>query len=156
MLPQLNIIAMNKVIVMANEAGQVVVPSKNNPEFGYLRVTESTTVIDSNGWLRPVTKSALIRGKVSDLTGLGWKAGQALAGQIVVKESLEPTNPSNLEQDKKIAGDTGIACTLGGQPIYRTSVYTTDMEATDTLIAHDNGEAISLARAQSEEKADLG
>lgn len=138
-----------KPTVQANEAGLVVVPSNNNPEFGYIRVSQSTSIFDSNGWLRPVTKSALIKGATKDLQALGFVAGQEVSGQIVVKESFEPTNADNPSQDLKIAGDTGIACSKDGQNIYRTSVYTTDMEATDSLIAHDNGDAIRAKQAES-------
>ena len=50
-----------KVTVSANEAGQVVVASKNNPEFGYVRLTQDASKI-VGGWLRPKTLSTLISG----------------------------------------------------------------------------------------------
>lgn len=136
---------MSKVLVTANELGLVVIPSSNNPEYGYIRVEQTQTGI-VNGWLTPKTRSALIRGKVADLQMLGWKAGMPLDGKIVIKESHTPTNPNNLDQDLKLAGDSGIPCTFDDQPIYRSAFYTTDMEEKDVLIAHNNGEAIKTAQ----------
>ena len=127
--------------------GAVVVPSAN-PEFGYIRVASNSIGVDANGWARKTSKSALIKGAVEDLKSIGLTEGQSLPGQIVIVESHEPTNPNNLEQDMKRAGETNIPCTADGQPIYRTSLYTTNMEATDSLIAHDNGDAIKAAQAE--------
>ena len=138
---------MNKVQVTADEAGAVVRVSKN-PEFGVIRVEETSVSHGADGWARKTTKSALIKGTVSDLKEFGYSNGQKISGQVVIVESLEPTNPSNLEQDAKIAGDSGVPCTLGGAQIYRTGLYTTNPEATDTLIAHDNSEAIKSAQAE--------
>jgi hypothetical protein len=148
---------MNKdVVVTANESGAVVIPSKN-PEFGYVRLETKSVTIDANGWARKSSRSALIKGAVADLKEMGLTQGQKLPGQIVIVESHEPTNPEDLEQDMKVAGDSGVPCTKDGQPIYRTSLYTTDMEATDTLIAHDNGDAIREAQAKlAKESSDLG
>lgn len=141
------------VKVTANESGAVVVPSKN-PDYGYVRLESKSVSVDAGGWARKSTKSALIRGLVSDLKEMGLTNGKTLPGQIVIVESHEATNPEDLEQDMKIAGDSGVPCTKDGQPIYRTSRYTTDMEATDTLIAHDNGDAIREAQADLASKAE--
>jgi hypothetical protein len=138
-----------KVKVTANESGQVVVPSTNNPEFGYVRLTQDVSKI-VGGWLRPKTLSTLISGAVADLTAMNYFAGQELDGKIYAVESLEPTNPDNVQQDIKMAGDSGIACSVGGRPIYRKTYYTDDLSAQDTLIAHDNGEEIKAFYAQKE------
>lgn len=153
---------MNKSVkVTANEAGQVVNISKNNPEYGYIRVAQERAVFE-NGWVRQRTLSALISGTVSDLKGLGFAAGASLPGKIQVVESLEPFNPDSPEKDYKVAGETGIICCLDGQPIYRKTFYTDDTTAQDVLIAHNNTEDIKAkyaeleaARAESEEGANL-
>ena len=150
MLPSIkNTNVMNgDVKVTANAEGKVVVPS-SNPEFGYIRLEQKATVIDANGWARPSNKSALIKGKVVDLAQMGLTKGMKLPGKLVVTESHEPTNEDNLQQDMKIAGDSGVPCTLGGAPIYRTTSYTTDEAAVDTFIKHDNGDAIREAQAEA-------
>lgn len=141
---------MEKVTVNANEAGAVVIPSKN-PEFGYIRLTQDATDF-SGGWARPVNKSTLLKGAIEDLKNLNFSKGQLLDGQIVVTESFEPSNPEDHAQDVKMAGETGVACSVEGASIYRTSVYTTDMKLSDNLIAHDNGDAIKAAQAEAKAK----
>ena len=136
---------MSKVKVTANDFGLVVVASTNNPEYGYIRVEQTSTEF-INGWVQPRTKSALIRGRVTDLQGLGYTKDQQLEGKIVIKESLTAPNPLNPEQDMKFAGTSGISCTLDDQPIYRTAYYTTNMEVADVLIAHNNTESIRAAQ----------
>ena len=135
----------NSVTVILSKKGLLVNPS-SNPEFGFIQLKQSAMSVDANGWVRPVNKYALLKGSVADLNALSYSAGKTLAGTIQVVESHEPTNSENLEQDKKIAGDTGIACTLAGRPIYRTSVYKMDADAIDVLIAHDNSDAIKSAQ----------
>ncbi|HEY4062275.1 MAG TPA: hypothetical protein VGM30_10265 [Puia sp.] len=143
---------MSKVIVTANELGLVVVASTNNPDYGYIRVQQTSQEF-INGWLQPRTKSALIRGRVADLQELGYTLGRPLEGKIVIKETLTAPNPLNPMQDMKMAGDSGITCTLDDQPIYRTAFYTTNMEDTDVLIAHNNTEAIRAAQKAKKELA---
>jgi hypothetical protein len=92
---------------------------------------------------RPV--NALIHGTVEDLKLAGYRAGQELPGTVVIQESLEPFNEKNPERDLKIAGKTGIICSVEGNPIYRKTVYSPFSNAEDTLIQHDNVEALREA-----------
>jgi len=148
---------MNKsVTVTANEAGQVINISKNNPEYGYIRVAQSRTSMEG-GWVRTRSLSALISGKVSELKALNLTNGIALPGKIVVSESLTPFNEASPEKDYKIAGDTGIVCSFEGTPICRKTMYTDSVEATDTLIEHDNREVIQDAyNAQKAASVEVG
>ena len=138
----------NKVKVTADELGNVVVVSKNNPEWGHIRVEQSRKVFDDNGFVRKKTISALIHGTVEDLTSFEWKNGQTLPGRIIFKESLEPFNYTNPERDYKIAGKTGVVCCLDGQPIYRKTFYTENAASQDVAIAHNNTEDIRAAYAE--------
>jgi hypothetical protein len=143
---------MNKqVTVTANAAGQVVNISKNNPDYGYIRVSQARTSMEG-GWVRTRTLSALISGKVDELKSLGLTNGASLPGKIVVSESLTPFNEDNPEKDYKVAGDTGIICSFEGTPICRKTMYTDSVEATDTLIEHDNREVIQAAYAESQKE----
>lgn len=136
----------SKVVVLADEAtGAVVNVSQNNSEYGYIRVQQVRTMIDDNGFLRRKPVSALIPGTVDELKASGFFAGQELDGKIIVEESLEPFNEKNPERDLKIAGETGIVCTLGGLPIYRRTKMSFDGSASDTLIKHDNVEQLRAA-----------
>jgi hypothetical protein len=128
----------SKVRVTADINGNVIGVSQNSPEYGYVRVEQSVTQISEAGWLKPVKRSALIKGKVEDLAQAGFVEGHELSGKIIVKESLTAFNPENPDRDLKIAGTTGVVCTIDDQPIYRQTFYTANQEAYDELITHDN------------------
>jgi hypothetical protein len=136
----------SKVVVLADETtGAVVNVSNNNPEYGYIRVQQVRTMIDDNGFLRRKPISALIPGTLAELKESAFFAGQQLDGKIVVEESLEPFNDKTPERDLKVAGETGIVCTLGGLPIYRRTKFSFDAIGADTLIKHDNVEELKAA-----------
>ena len=128
----------SKVRVTADTNGNVIGVSQNNPEYGYVRVEQSVTQISEDGWLKPVKRSALIKGKVEDLAQAGFVEGHELSGKIIVKESLTPFNPENPDKDLKVAGATGVICRIDDQPIYRQTFFTSNQEAYDELITHDN------------------
>ena len=143
----------SKVKVTAEEVtGNVVVVSKNNPEWGHIRVEQSRTTIDDNGFARKRNISALIHGTVEDLKSFKWVSNQEVPGQIIAKESLEPFNMNNPERDYKIAGKTGIVCCQDGQPIYRKTFYTLNSSAEDVLVSHNNIEDIRAAYSTSNEE----
>lgn len=144
----------SKVVVLADETtGAVVNVSTNNPEYGYIRVQQVRTMIDDNGFLRRKPVSALIPGTIAELKESGFFAGQQLDGKIVVEESLEPFNEKTPERDLKVAGETGIVCTLGGLPIYRRTKFSFDASGADTLIKHDNVEELRNAYAKGKSSA---
>lgn len=138
----------SKVIVLADDTtGAVVNVSENNPDYGYVRVSQVRTVVDDNGFLRRKQITALMPALVEDLTEMRLFSGQQLDGKIVVEESLEPFNTKNPERDLKVAGETGIVCTLGGYPIYRRTKFSFDSNAADVSVKHDNVEELRNAYA---------
>lgn len=137
----------SKVKVTADDLGNVVVVSKNNPEWAHIRVEQSRVVIDDNGFARKRNISALVHGTTDDLKSFGWVKGQELGGKIIFKESLEPFNHAQPERDYKVAGKTGVVCCIDGQPIYRKTFYTLNSTAEDVSIAHNNVEDIRAAYA---------
>lgn len=138
---------MGKVVVTADKNGNVVGVSENNPEYGYVRVEQTGSFINDEGWLRISRRSALIKGLVKDLVETGFTEGQEMEGKIVVAESLTPFNSDNPERDLKIAGDTGIVCRIDDQPIYRQTFYTINPDAQDHFIMHTNREEIREVQA---------
>ena len=140
----------SKVIVTADATTGTVVNVSENPEFGWIRVEQVRTMIDDNGFLKRKVVSAIVPGPLADLQASGFFAGQQLDGKIVVEESLEPFNKKTPERDLKIAGETGIVCTLGGLPIYRRTKYSLDGSTQDSLIKHDNVEELRAAYASSQ------
>lgn len=155
---------MNKVIVRADEAGNVIAQSKNNSKFGHIRVEQTRMIIDEEtGFAKKKTVSALIPGEIADLKGFGWVADQQVEGKIVIKERLTPFNEKEPDRDIKLAGETGVTCMDGDKVIYRKHFYTTDASATDKLHAHTNTEeireayaAIKAKKAEEEANATAG
>ena len=127
----------NNVKVVADNLGNVIRVSANNPDYGVIRVVEESVQFQ-NGWMRRKEKSALIPGFVEDLKTLGWKNGQMISGQVVVKEALEPFNENDPDRDLKYAFEGGPLCIYEDQPIYRRTFFTTDMNDYDQFIQHTN------------------
>jgi hypothetical protein len=144
----------SKVTVLADDTtGAVVNVSENNSDYGFIRVQQVRTLIDDNGFLRRKPVSALIPGTVAELKESGFYAGQQLDGKIVIEEALEPFNSKSPERDLKIAGETGVVCTLGGLPIYRRTKFSFAGNAEDMLIKHDNVDELRNAYAAQNAKA---
>lgn len=139
----------NSVKVVADELGNVVRVSQNNPEYGVVRVVQDAVQF-VNGWMRKKEKSALIPGFVEDLESLNWTDGQELSGQIIVKESLEPFNENDPDRDLKYAFAGGPLCVYDDQPIYRRTFFTMDMNDTDEYIQHTNVSEIREAGANND------
>lgn len=141
----------SKVFVRADDQGNVIGVSENNPEYGYVKVQQLAMQINDQGWLRQVLRTALIKGKVEDLLKCDFKADQVIPGKIIVRESLTPFNEENPDRDLKVAGSTGVVCRVNDQPIYRQSFYTQNMNSVDELIMHTNTDEIKdVQSAQNE------
>jgi hypothetical protein len=143
----------SKVFVQADETGAVINVSENNPDYGYVRLTQTRTMVDDNGFLRRKEISALMPGSIEDLQALNLFGGQGLDGKIIIEESLTPFNKKNPERDLKIAGETGIVCTLGGLPIYRRTKFSFNPAAVENPpIQHDNVDELRAAYALQQSK----
>lgn len=134
----------SKVRVIADKYGNVINVC-SNPDYGYIRVEQETSLSPTKNWVGRKVVKALIMGTVDDLIALKLVANQELPGKIVIKESHEPFDSDNPDRDLKYAGDTGIPCHVHGEPIYRRAFYTEDMNDDHTLIKHTNTEEIKEA-----------
>ena len=151
-----------KVTIVADENGGVIRVSKNNPEFGHVRLTQEAVSFGTQGWVKRSTRSTLIHGTVEDLQATGIADRKVLPGQIVIREQFEPFSANNPDRDLKIAGETGVVC-VGTNPntgeidapIYRKTFYSMDLDEADTLIAHTNGDAIREANGLEPKKAKI-
>ena len=136
----------SKVVVKADETtGSVINVSTKNSMYGFIKVEQIKTIIDDNGFLSAKPISALIIGSLVYLKLTGFHAGQKLDGKIVIEESLTPFNEKNAEREIKIAGDTGILCTVEGQPIYRRTRFSYNAAIPDVFVKHDNIEELRAA-----------
>ena len=144
-------------VTVVHDNGMIIRQSKNNPEYGFVVLRQSRTIIQSNqtnpknvGWLKTQNMTTLLKGKLDELKSLEFTKDTVLPGKIVVKESTTPFSEENPDQHLKIAGNTGIVCCIHGQPIYRITYYTTDVNEQDEFVNHDNGDSIRAANSNSE------
>jgi hypothetical protein len=145
---------MSKVKVVADEFGNVVRVSTNNPEYASIRVEQSTFSF-SKGWMRKKSRTAFIPGVTEELSEMAKQMkltdGYELSGQIIIKESLEPFNTEDPDRDIKFAGETGVSCKFEDQNIYRKTYYTESKNEEDELIAHTNSDEIRAAMFNGED-----
>ena len=151
-----------KVTIVPDEHGSVIIVSKNNPEFGHVRLTQEKVAFGAQGWVNKKTRSTLIHGTVEDLQSIGIADKTELPGHIVIREQFEAFSTDNPDRDLKIAGETGVVCvgtnTETGEmdaPIYRKTFYSMDLNEQDTLIAHTNGDAIREANGTESKKVTI-
>jgi hypothetical protein len=128
----------NVTVVADATTNSVINQSANNPEYGFVRLQQTRTQIDENGFLRRRSFSSLIHGPLTLLKASGFYAGQILPGNIIIKEAMTPFNKNTPERDLKIAGETGIVCRVNGEPIYRKTYYSASASSVDVTIEHDN------------------
>jgi hypothetical protein len=142
---------MSKVKVVPFLNGQLTNASKSNPEKVFFRVESVETTIN-NGQINSTKRTATVQGTKAQVAEMGIYAGMELAGKIVVTESLTPFYEG---QEPKLAGATGVVCTLDGAPIYRNSTFESDMSKVDTLIAHNNNAEIKSAQEALKAKSEF-
>tara|TARA_R100000951_G_scaffold45275_1_gene38581 strand:+ start:747 stop:1295 length:549 start_codon:yes stop_codon:yes gene_type:complete len=146
---------MNKVQIMPDELGNVVRQSKNNTDFGYVRLQQDKVSFGNNGWVKRSQVSTLLHGKIEDFDAIGIKDKTELSGKIIVREQTEAFSANDPDRDLKYAGDTGVICCAYGEPIYRKTFFVTDVNAEDILIAHTNGDAIREANGFTTPQAEV-
>lgn len=133
-----------KVITKNNQSTEILGISNNNADYGYIRVESNEGLSFGNGgWLNSNTRTALIKGRTSDLQTFLKKnnvaVGYELPGQIVIVES---TTPFYEGQQPKINPSTSevLYVTVNGvkTPIYRQTEFTQDATREDVMIQHEN------------------
>ncbi len=133
---------MSDVTIQPDELGNVIRVSKNNSEYGHVRLIQERVTFKANGWVKKSELSTLIHGKVEDLEAIDIANKETLPGKIIVIERLDPFNAEDPDRDMKIAGETGVICVKDDQPIYRKTFFVQNTELEDELIAHTNSEEI--------------
>jgi hypothetical protein len=131
-----------KVKVTADEAGRVIIVSTNNPDWAYIRLEQHRFLINDRNFVTKRPLSTLLHGSVDDLKSFNWLPNQEISGKIIIIEQLTPFDKKNPERDYKKAGDTGIICRVGEDPIYRKTLYKLNTKTDDTLLMHTNTEEI--------------
>ena len=133
-----------KITTKNNQSQEILGVSNNNPDYGYIRVESTGEVtFGTGGWLNSATRTALIKGKTSDLKTFIQKnnvtLGYEMPGKIVI---MEQTTPFYEGQQPKINPSTSevLYVTVNGvkSPIYRQTEFTQDMSREDVMLQHEN------------------
>ena len=155
----MNAIAMNKSVSMATN----FVALENDAKVSWTRVEEVRREFResvSGVRLEKHVRSAIISVPTEDVADIvAMWAQDGIPGRIYVTEMVHADLPSSFTIDpddkvrdiskyEKIAGDTKIPCTLDGEQIYRFAKYDPSGLKEDTLIQHDNGDAIRKVSSQ--------
>ena len=145
----------NQVLIAENsKTGQVVMSSSYvDKETGeeksiYKIMVTQTSFNVNNGYVNEAKRTAFITLDEKSFNAFD-KAGilvdgavLPIAGKLVVEETLVPyiikSGPrKGQKQEPKRAGINGAVITHQGQPVYRNTNFTTDMNAQDVLLASD-------------------
>lgn len=119
---------------------------KDGKKYGFFRIeqkeidlTSAVASVRTRSALKAITEESFEACK-DVLT-----AGTVVKGKIIAKESL--IKEQGYTEKRAGQEEDAPICTLGNQPIYRTTVYTENMEDEDVLIQHDNTEEIKAFQA---------
>ncbi|MCA0933249.1 hypothetical protein LCM02_12370 [Lutimonas saemankumensis] len=131
-------------VVAHPETGEVITYfSKMDSEgveknYGKVRIDEEVLTL-TNGYLSPKRRTAFITLDDAALRILSpyIKEGQPypMEGKIIITESLEPQYEG---QDPKLNPSTGKYITSDGFYIYRSTEFTTNLDAKDKLIQYNS------------------
>ena len=144
------------VTVKANKEGQVVVASGGEKGWGYLRLESQQAEFQPNGIVNMRKRSCLVKGSLEVLNSLNYTAEQQLSGKIVYVDSLQPTNPLNLDQDKLINPQTKQGITSGGKQVYRTAFYDASGTKADVKLEYDKVDApVETTASEAEDNMEM-
>lgn len=142
----------NQVVVIANKNSGLVfnstgISAKDGKEYGWYTV--QSTFVDRSGALDKVTVLSALRSTSAEaFNAAPLVAGEVLDGKIVVKESTTK-NPFRANQEPKRKGKDGGILLFNGQPIYRETEFTTDLNAQNVLVAYTSEAPVAASIASA-------
>lgn len=142
----------NQVVVIANKNSGLVfnstgISAKDGKEYGWYTV--QSTFVDRSGAMDKVTVlSALRSTSLEAFNAAPLVAGEVLDGKIVIKESTTK-NPFRASQEPKRKGKDGGILLFNGQPIYRETEFTSDLNAQNVLIAYTSEAPVAASTASA-------
>jgi hypothetical protein len=148
---------MSTIVAKSKKHDGIIIPSKNNAEFGAIMVIETRNTFEQ-GFLSSRKRVGLLKGKITELQSLNWKDQQIVPLKVVYKEALEPFYPG--QEEKKYPENhvqAGQAVTSGGAMIYVNKlVVSTDSPEVDILLPIDREIAIvDSAKAKATAKTSV-
>lgn len=138
----------NQVVVIANKNSGLVfnstgISAKDGKEYGWYTV--QSTFVDRSGAMDKVTVLTALRSTSAEaFNAAPLVAGEILDGKIIVKESTTK-NPFRANQEPKRKGKDGGILLFNGQPIYRETEFTSDLNAQSVLVAYTSEAPVAVA-----------
>jgi hypothetical protein len=142
----------NSVVVIANKTTGLVfnstgISAKDGKEYGWYTV--QSTFVDRSGALDKVTVLSALRSTSAEaFNAMPLVAGEILDGKIVIKESTTK-NPFRANQEPKRKGKDGGILLFNGQPIYRETEFTSDLNAQNVLVAYTSEAPVAASTASA-------
>jgi hypothetical protein len=142
----------NSVVVIANKTTGLVfnstgISAKDGKEYGWYTV--QSTFVDRSGAMDKVTVLSALRSTSAEaFNAAPLVAGEILDGKIIVKESTTK-NPFRANQEPKRKGKDGGILLFNGQPIYRETEFTTDLNAQNVLVAYTSEAPVAASTASA-------
>lgn len=142
----------NSVVVIANKTTGLVfnstgISAKDGKEYGWYTV--QSTFVDRSGSMDKVTVLSALRSTSAEaFNAAPLVAGEILEGKIIVKESTTK-NPFRANQEPKRKGKDGGILLFNGQPIYRETEFTTDLNAQNVLVAYTSEAPVAASTASA-------
>jgi hypothetical protein len=158
---------MAQIQMLADDNGNIVRVSQNNPETGFIVLHSERFKIPTGRNVYKATRSCYISGKISDLNELrDYFHANGIDGKIVMREYVKSEVPQEfliknketkaVEWDRmkpKRAGNEGPILTKNGETIYAFAIYDETGTMSDILVAHDNVDAVRSHREAQAKKA---
>jgi hypothetical protein len=142
----------NSVVVIANKTTGLVfnstgISAKDGKEYGWYTV--QSTFVDRSGAMDKVTVLSALRSTSREaFDAAPLVAGEILDGKIIVKESTTK-NPFRANQEPKRKGKDGGILLFNGQPIYRETEFTSDLNAQNVLVAYTSEAPVAASTASA-------
>lgn len=142
----------NQVEVIANKTTGLVfnstgISAKDGKEYGWYTV--QSTFVDRSGSMDKVTVLTALRSTSKETFDKApLVVGEVLDGKIVIKESITK-NPFRASQEPKRKGKDGGILLFNGQPIYRETEFTTDLNAQNVLVAYTSEAPVAASTASA-------
>lgn len=160
-------------IIADKKNGSLVFPSKNNPNWGSLALRQECIKVTTKGGRAIVESNVVTAFQEGPLNIIEMLANEYLAmgtkipGAIFVKEYVESNIPAEYKKSttldrniKRLSSDVNAPeLTLGGERIFRFTEYhedtdrTTNKDAFDLPVQHDNIEAVAAFNATRPDRA---
>ncbi len=138
---------MSKLIVKSNpNTGLVINVSEKTPNWGSVMVAEDSFVING-GIINKQTRTAFFRAELATLNAMNLAAGSEfpIEGKLIHREA---TAPFYKGQKPKTQGKDGGVLLYNGIPIYRETVFTSEIAEVDLLIKHTSVAPVAVSSQQ--------